>query len=108
MKTKKVIVNVTAADIKHGQRMDCHSCPIARAVSRRLKPGYRLYMCRTYYYIERVHRSGGWRGERVTDWLATPKKAEEFVRLFDSCQQEERDKAKPCRITWELPEEFLL
>lgn len=89
----KIQFHVTALDIKTGQRRDCFSCPVAKAMLRKLKKmfpqvkltvGNGLVEIFSEYKLYRV--------------IKLPVKAQTFIHNFDRCQS-----VKPFKFELELP-----
>lgn len=77
MKTRTVEINVTQNDIKKGLRFSCRECPVARAMSRKIKPPYSLFVSLSKVSIIRESK------ERPFAQLELPEIAQDFIRRFD-------------------------
>lgn len=76
-KTLKKTINVTARDIKLGERGECRRCPIARAMKRILPRKYQSisageFTLRGYNTLRRYLMA------------CTPTRAVHFIRMFDA------------------------
>lgn len=69
-------IEVTQLDIDEGYQGDCEFCPIARAVSVKIKPGFTCRVSRTEIALFNEWRS-------LMGWLKLPVWATEFVVRFD-------------------------
>lgn len=90
---KKVRINVTAKDIKLGEAAHAQHCPIARAITRKLKP---TYWVSVFTYIT-IYAASGPEGLYRVD-----NPAAEWMFNFDSGEL-----VKPITFSIELPEEAL-
>lgn len=87
---KKIVVNVTAKDIREGKQHECDSCPVARAISRKLNRSVRVLIT-AFRYFQSPRR--GW-----SDLLPLPSKAEFFIAAFDGYKP-----VRPFRFTLNVP-----
>ena len=90
---KSVRINVTQGDIAAGLPNNSASCPVARAVNRKLKEDYRSkisFSCGIY--IHGVCEAA----------IELPKKAYDWWNKFDAGEE-----VRPFTFTLKLPEEYL-
>lgn len=88
---KKIVVNVTAKDIREGERADCRHCPIARALSRRLGGCPVRVLTHSFMYLR---SRAGWAHGKST----LPERAQDFIYSFDMNQE-----VRPFRFTLNVP-----
>lgn len=81
-------VTITKCDIKHGNRAESDSCPIARATLRAIKQftgrrvGIRVFVCNGIDVFE-DDGSAGSEGSEDCKFFNIPAKADAFIREFD-------------------------
>lgn len=87
----KVRIRVTYNDIKNGIRCDTKNCPIARAISRRVKTKVEVY--------ESILLSN----HGIKKWaIQTPDAGYKFIENFDS-----RRFVRPISFTINIPKKYL-
>lgn len=98
MRTKIIQINVTNHRIKTGIRSACKKCPIALAITARLKNKYFAEVQPVSIRI-RNRRDGCyyWEYQEYTPWVALG-----FIEKFDN-----GEKVKPFRFSLEIPVKFL-
>lgn len=89
--TKTVLIRITQADINAGCKYAPGSCPIAKAIGRRLRHRYTVSVLHAgiVIYVNSYHRVGR---------LDTPTVASDFMVNFDSGQ-----KVQPFDLKLEVP-----
>lgn len=88
----KIIVNVTAKDIREGRKSDCLRCPVYRAVSRRL--GQMKYL---RVFTQEVHYRK--LRAKLTRTLKLPHHVQDWIYSFDL---NGADSVRPIRFTLTL------
>lgn len=93
MKTKTIKINVTATDIKRGERVSCDNCPIAIATKRRVKGVY-LDVSQAFINF--------YPSEEPSHHVATHPHVTDFIHRFDL-----GEKSKPFSFSCDIPATFL-
>ncbi len=102
-----VMIETTKEDVREGVARHCDRCPVARAVNRKLKPGFaaRVSAATIEIHAEPI-------GGVVPSWRWTgemPAVVGEFIRTFDNrTSPSRRSRLKPpCSFSMDIPAEYL-
>lgn len=98
----KTIISVTQADIDHGARDNCYSCPIAKALERVLnqKVSRAVYSDSIELWFRGASPLSITRHE-------LPNAARQFIRNFDSSDRDRRNDAVPFTFELDIDPKYL-
>lgn len=90
----RVTISVTKRDIERGCRSECCSCPVARAINRRLKETYKTHVSVSYLRVFKRHS---------VNWgTLLPIRVMTFVDQFDDSKA-----VNPFRFSIDIPKKYL-
>lgn len=110
MTLRIAIASVTQDDIVQGEARNCYDCPVQRAISRKLKPGYSVQLGGVVARYWRHYPDGDLvlSFDGVVDSVMNPVEVRNWIQEYDASYHPRLHPMQPFKFLFWAPAEVLL